>query len=201
MAAQVSHLNLLQRAGPVRYMGWALALALGLSVGGITLHGVHLWSQAHAAMSLRDATAQQIRQVQQRLATLKGEQASTAKALALRQEIDALQPRAQAAEMMVKLLGASEGGRSEDFARALAAVSGVSEPGLWLTGLTIGSGGKRLELQGEAQNGAVVLRYARRTNEQVKPLSVRMDTLELQPPAGAGAAAGAGSGAVSFRLF
>jgi hypothetical protein len=206
MSAPVTHINLLQRTGPVRYMSWAVGGMLVAIVGGISLHGTQLWSVANAAASRRDALTQEIKQVQNRLATIKGEQATTARSLALRKEVDALQPRAQAAQVMVQLLGASEGGRSEDFARVLAAVSGVNEQGLWLTGLTLSAGGRKLELQGEAQNGAAVLRYARRTNESLKPLTLRTDTLELQPPsgnAGGGAAAGnaAAGGAISFRLF
>jgi len=52
-----------------------------------------------------------------------------------------------------------------------------------------------------------VLRFARRVNEALAPLKLRLDNLEMLPAAGgagAGAAAGAtpaGGGAVSFRLF
>jgi hypothetical protein len=58
-----------------------------------------------------------------------------------------------------------------------------------------------MELQGQASNGASVLRYARRANESLQPLTLHLDTLELQPATGvAGSGAGAGAG-VSFRLY
>ena len=79
-------------------------------------------------------------------------------------------------------------------------MTGLNEPGLWLTALTVSAGGKRMELHGEARNGASVLRFARRANESLQPLTLHLDSLELQPAAG-GSASAAGSGAVSFRLY
>jgi hypothetical protein len=45
-----------------------------------------------------------------------------------------------------------------------------------------------------------VLRFARRANESLRPLTMRLDSLEMQPAA-AGAASAAGISAVSFRLY
>ena len=116
----------------------------------------------------------------------------------MRNQIDSLAPQAQTAKALLDSIGTSRAGQTDDFLRTLAALTRLGEQGLWLTGLTIGSGGKRLELQGEARSGAQVLRYARRANESLKPLDLRLDSLEMQPAAGAAATS---AGAVSFRLY
>jgi len=196
----ITHINLLQRTAAVHTVSWALALSLALTVIGTVVHGSRLRSQSNEAIRQRDDVAQQLKQLQSRMAIQSGEQAKSVAALALRKEADVLQPQAQVAQALIDAVRNAEGGRTDEFARPLAAMTGLNEPGLWLTALTVSAGGKRLELQGEANNGASVLRFARRANESLQPLTMRLDSLELQPTAGAAAASGAGTGAVSFHL-
>jgi len=198
MTTSVAHINLLQRTAPAHSTAWGLVALLLLTVIGMLYYGSQVLSVAREAAQKRDGVAQQVKEVQARLAALTGEQAKNADALALRKEIDALQPQAQAAQALIDAIR-TEGGRTEEFTRALAAMTGLSEPGLWLTTLTVSAGGKRLELQGEARNGASVLRFARRANESLQPLTLRLDSLEMQP-GGGGTATGPATGTVSFRL-
>lgn len=200
MRPPVTHINLLQRSAPAHTVAWALAALLAMTVVGAVVHGSQLRSQAQEAMRRRDDVAQQLKQVQARLAMQSGEQAKSATALALHKEVDALQPQARVAQALIDAVRNAEGGRTDEFARPLAAMTGLNEPGLWLTALTVSAGGKRMELHGEARNGASVLRFARRANESLQPLTLHLDSLELQPAA-AGSASAAGSGAVSFRLY
>ena len=69
-----------------------------------------------------------------------------------------------------------------------------------MTSLTVGAGGKKLELKGEARSGALVLRFARRANESLRPLTMRLDSLEIEP-AKAGLTSAPGISTVSFRLY
>jgi hypothetical protein len=200
MRPPVTHINLLQRTAPAHTAAWTLAALLALTLIGTVVHGSQLRSQAQEAMRRRDDVAQQLKQVQARLAIQNGEQVKSATALALRKEVDALQPQAQSAQALIDAVRLAEGGRTDEFARPLAAMTGLNEPGLWLTTLTLSAGGKRLELQGQAGNGASVLRFARRANESLQSLTLHLDGLEVQPAAGV-AASGAGTGAVSFRLY
>jgi hypothetical protein len=201
MRLPVTHINLLQRTAPAHTAAWTLAALLALTVVGTAVHGSKLRSQAHEAASRRDDVAQQLKEVQARLAVQNGEQVKSAATLTLRKEVDALQPQAQLAQTLIDAAHHVEGGRTDEFARPLAAITGLNETGLWLTALTLSAGGKRMELQGQASNGASVLRYARRANESLQPLTLHLDTLELQPATGvAGSGAGAGAG-VSFRLY
>jgi hypothetical protein len=200
MSAPVTHINLLQRSGPVRAVAWGLAGLMTATVIGVVVYGNQVRAQAQEAVRLRDDVAQQLKQVKARMAIQTGEQASSATALALSKEADALRPQAQVAQALIEAVRNAEGGRTDEFARPLTAMTGLSEPGLWLTALTVSAAGKRLELQGEARNGAAVLRFAHRANESLQPLTLRLDSLEMQPAA-AGAASGAANGAVSFRLY
>jgi hypothetical protein len=200
MRAPVTHINLLQRTAPAHTAAWALATLLAATVVGAVLHGGQLRSQAQEAMRRRDDVAQQLKQVQATLAIQNGEQVKSATAVALRKDVDALQPQAQLAQALIDAVRHVEGGRTDEFARPLTAMTGLNEPGLWLTALTLSAGGKRLELQGQASNGASVLRFARRANASLEPLTLHLDSLEVQPSAGV-AASSAGTGAVAFRLY
>ena len=201
MKATVTHINLLQSSAPAHTVGWALAALLALTVIGLGYYGSQVRAQAREAMRQRDDVAQQVKNVQARMAVQNGEQAKSAQAIALRKELDALQPQSQVAQALIDAVRVAQGGRTDEFARALTAMTGLNEPGLWLNTLTLSAGGKRLELQGEASNGASVLRYARRANESLQPLALRLDTLEVRAAAAAAAASGADTGTVSFRLY
>ena len=200
MTAPVAHINLLQRTAPTHTTAWGLAALLALTMIGMLYYGSHVRSLAQEAMQQREDVAQQLKRSQARMSALTGEQARNADALSVQREIDALQAQAQAAQALIDAVGNEEAGRTEQFARALEAMTGVSEPGLWLTSLAVGAGGKRLELKGEARSGALVLRFARRANESLRPLTMRLDSLEMQPAA-TGAASASGISTVAFRLY
>lgn len=201
MKASVTHINLLQRTAPAHPVGWSLAALLAVTCIGLVFYGIQMRAQAQDATRARDEVAQQLKQAQERMTVQTGEQAKSAQALALRKEIDALQPRSHTAQALIEAVRAGNSGQPDQFAKTLAAMTGLNQPGLWLTTLTIASGGKRLELQGAAQDGASVLRYASRTNESLQPLMLHLDGLELQPAPSGAAATAADAGLVSFRLY
>lgn len=196
MKAPVTHINLLQRTAPAHAIAWALVALVALTMVGMLAYGSRVRGLELKAAQRRDDLAQQVKQLQARMAALSGEQAKNADALAMRKEVDALQPHAQAAQAMIDAVRTAQGARSGEFARTLGAMTRMNEPSLWLTGLVVSDGGKKLELRGEARSGASVLRFARRVNESLQPLALRLDVLEMQPAAAASAAAGT----VSFHL-
>ena len=200
MKAPVAHINLLQRAAPAHPVGWSLAALLALTSVGLVCYGIHTRGQAQEAMRLRDDVAQQLKLAQERMTIQTGEQAKSAQAVALRKEIDALKPQSQAAQALVEAVHSGNSGQPDQFAKAMTAMTGLNQPGLWLTTLTISAGGKRLELQGSAHDGSSVLRYASRANESLRPLVLHLDGLEMQPMPGA-AASNPDAGMVSFRLY
>ena len=197
MTTPVAHINLLQRTAPAHTTAWGLVGLLAITVIGMLYYGNQVRSLAQEAVHRRDAVAQQLKQSQARMSALSGEQARNADALSMQRDIDALQAQAQTAQALIDAVG-TEAGNTDEFARALEAMTGVNEPGLWLTSLSVGAGGRKLELKGEARSGALVLRFARRANESLRPLTMRLNSLEMQPAA---AASAPGISAVSFRLY
>jgi len=197
MTTPVVHINLLQRTTPAHTTAWGLVGLLAITVIGMLYYGNQVRSLAQEAVHRRDAVAQQLKQSQARMSALSGEQARNADALSMQRDIDALQAQAQTAQALIDAVG-TEAGNTDEFARALEAMTGVNEPGLWLTSLSVGAGGRKLELKGEARSGALVLRFARRANESLRPLTMRLNSLEMQPAA---AASAPGISAVSFRLY
>jgi hypothetical protein len=199
--APVAHINLLQRTAPAHTVAWSMAGLFTLALLGSLYYGNHLWGQAREARRVRDDVALQLKAVKERMAVATGEQAKSAQSVALRKEIDALQPQSLVAQTLLDAVRSESNGRTGDFTRVLSAMTGLNEPGLWLTTLTVSNAGKRLELQGGAGDGASVLRYASRANESLRPLAMRLDSLEVQPSTTAAAAAAGPGGAVSFRLY
>lgn len=190
----MTYINLLKREAPSRSAAWSLAAVMVLTLGTLLLYGSGLRTDAAQAQARADGVTQQLKDLQARMALQTGEQAKAASAKALREEIDALKPQAEAAQTLVEALRATDVGRTDEFMRALLAMTRLKEPGLWLTSVSVGNTGKRLELKGEAQNGGSVLRFAHRANEAVQPLSLRMDTLDVAP------STNPQSGPVSFTL-
>ena len=204
-AAPIAHINLLERTGPSYTAALALLGSTALAIAGIAWYGLALQADALEATQARDKAGLAVKQVTEQIAAKDSEQARSARSQALRKEIEALQPQAQAAQALADALQTAAGGRTDEFERPLKAVTALAEPGLWLTGLTLGENGKRLELLGEAHNGSAVLRYARRANEALQPLAVRLESVEMQPASATAAAAAAGvaaaSAGVTFKLF
>jgi Tfp pilus assembly protein PilN len=201
----VTHINLLERKTPTLSLGAVLAAVLALTVLGLLVHGRQTVSAAWQASARNEALGQQIKDVQAKLTVISDEKAKNAQSVALRQEVEALQPRARAAQTLLSAVRNAEGGRGDDFARALAAATAVNEPGLWLTNLSLSAAGKRLELQGQAAGGAPVLRFARRANDSLQSLTLRLDSLDMQPATVVAAPSAGGtplaSSGVSFRLY
>jgi hypothetical protein len=200
MSTHVTHINLLQPTAPTHVVGRALAALLVLTLGGIAYYGSGLQGQASDAAQRRDAVAQQLKSVQARLAAHSGKPAQSAEVLALRKEIDALQPRAQTASTLAHAVSTDTGAHADEFVLALGTLAAVNTQGLWLTTVSVGDGGKRVEVKGEARNGNAVLAFARRANEMLKPLSLRLDSLEMRPLSG-DAGSNAGAATVSFHMY
>jgi hypothetical protein len=180
MTTPVAHINLLQRTAPAHTTAWGLAALLALTVIGMLYYGSQVRSLAQEAVHRarrRGAAAQAVAGAHERADRRAGQECRRAVRAARDRRAAAA---GQAAQALIDAVGI-EAGRTEEFARALAAMTGVNEPGLWLTSLTVGAGGKKLELKGEARSGALVLRFARRANESLRPLTMRLDSLEMQP--------------------
>lgn len=199
MKTPVVHVNLLQKTAPRHTVGPAFLALLVATLASLGWYASGIWHDGAAALVERDALARQATDLQARIAALASEQERNAGAIALRKEIEQLQWHAQGSKALVEALRNSAAGRSEDFARALSALAGTAESGVWLTGVDVQNGGTKLQVRGEARDSASVLRFARRVNEALRGLSLRMDQLEIQPAART-AGAGPATGLVAFVM-
>lgn len=205
MTPVVAHINLLRRGAPVHLVSLSLAAILAVTLVGLVVRGGGVLTDAAAVGAERDTAAQQLGQLRAQVVAANDERARNAGALALRKEIEALQPQAVVAQALIEALQGAEGGRAERFNQALDTLGRTAEPGLWLSAVTIAASGRQLEISGGARSGAVVLRFAQRVNDALRPQGLRLDGLEIQPAApavapGATAAPAAGSD-VTFRMF
>jgi len=202
---KITHINLLQRKRAERTVSAALGLLLGVTLIGLVWYGKGVLGEAFEATRQRDDMAQQIKQTQDEITAISTEQARNAGAIALRAEVESLQPPAEAARRLVDAMAGARSVTGEDMARTMSALGTAREAGLWLTAVNLTAGGQNLEIIGEARSGAAVMRYAQKINEVLKPFSRRLDSLELKPssnaPAGGAPVATPPSGSVTFRLF
>ena len=125
------------------------------------------------------------------------------KAASIVAEIDALKLQADESQAILNLLRGGGGG-GEGYSGHLTTLARISEDGVWLTSVRIGSAGKTVSLAGKSLRNESVLRYAQRLNEQLSPYGVRFSAVELTPEVATTAAAGAAGPALSsvaFKLF
>lgn len=158
-----------------------------------------LWSmgQTEESQARRNEQAeqQQLQQARARLdASLKTSGGN------LDQEIAALKPRAQAAQLVLGRLDTL--GRQQGYSDYLNALAGVSEKGVWLNKVEISQGGKSVSLSGRAMDKSAVLSYVRKLNARFASLGVSFSTLDVTPEVAQSTAGAPGSGlaVVAFKL-
>jgi Flp pilus assembly protein TadB len=118
----------------------------------------------------------------------------------LDKEIEALKPKAQAAQLVLGKLDTL--GRQQGYSDYLNALAGVSEKGVWLNKVEITQGGKSVSLSGRAMDKSAVLAYVKKLNARFASLGVTFSTLDITPEAAQGNAGASGSAlaVVAFKL-
>lgn len=102
-------------------------------------------------------------------------------AAALKAEIDALKPKADAVRQLVELMSNGSLGSPQGYAQYLSTLASVPEAGLWITSFSVSNTGKLVSLSGRALRNESVLRYARRLNEAFAPQGVQFNSVEMTP--------------------
>ena len=128
------------------------------------------------------------------------EQRFRSRAAQINAEIEALRPRAMEAQQVIAL--AAGVGKPEGYSPYFSALAAVREEGLWLSDITVGEGGKSLQLGGQSLDKDAVLRYTRRLNAAFANSGVKLTTLDMttQPFGAAGTMGMAGASASSAPL-
>ena len=115
-------------------------------------------------------------------------------------QINALKGHASESEEILKLLRGGGSG-SEGYFSHLTTLARISENGVWLTGIKIGSAGKTVSLAGRSLREESVLRYAQRLNQQFSSYGVQFSAVELTPDVVRGGGSGSALSSVAFKLF
>lgn len=102
-------------------------------------------------------------------------------AAALKAEIDALKPKAEAVRQLVELMSNGSLGSPQGYAHYLSTLASVPEAGLWITSFSVANTGKLVSLSGRALRNESVLRYAKRLNEAFAPQGVQFNSVEMTP--------------------
>ena len=190
------HINLLSKKKNLGAPATQLLLA---PLATVLLVLLALWAkgQMDETQALKDEQS-----AQQALQLAKDQLAASAKASGgdLSKEIEALRPRAQAAQAVTSKFDTL--GRQQGYSDYLSALASVSESGVWLSKVDVSQGGKSVSLAGRALDKAAVLRYVKKLNDRFASLGVNFSTLDITPeavPAKAGGAAGP-LAVVAFKL-
>jgi cell division protein FtsB len=176
-------INLLRPKADVKSEAIWIGAALGLVV--LILLG-YFQVLASETRQLRNAVSAGERKLSENtnaIQSLQRQKDARGNAESLTAEIAALKPRVDAVSQLVKDLKSGSLGSPEGFARYFGSLGSASEPGLWVTNVTITKGGRAVSISGRAMRNESVMQYARRLNEAFKPYGVNFDTLEMTPEA------------------
>ena len=124
---------------------------------------------------------QRLAQVKATLQAMRQRPDANNDATALKAEIDALKPKAEAVRQLVELMSNGSLGSPQGYAQYLSTLASVPEAGLWITSFSVGNTGKLVSLSGRALHNESVLRYAKRLNEAFAPQGVQFNSVEMTP--------------------
>lgn len=138
-------------------VGAAVALLVALGA-----YGAWAWRDAAARQAEAAAAEVTLKQVKEQLEA-QAKAASTRKpSPQLAAEVASAEALLARREQIVKLLEGGDMGSTAGFAEYLRGFARQAPEGLWLTGFTIGGGGKDMEIRGRMLNGAALPEYIRR---------------------------------------
>ncbi len=190
------HINLLaKKKNPAERA--TLELLLPLTVVLLALLALWAWRQSDERQARQaDQTAlQQLEQSRVSLATQMQRSGAD-----LSKELEALRPRAQAAQMVINKL--AELGSQQGYSGHFATLAGISESGVWLSKVDITQGGKLVSISGHALDKATVLGYVKKLNARFADRGVDFKALEITPETVQGKTGDAGGAlnVVAFKL-
>jgi hypothetical protein len=161
---------------------WPLA-GLVVLVLGLLAYLQSIVAETGRLSAVATASGQQLDKAKASLLLLQTQKGKQGDPVAIKADIAALRPQAEAVSQLMKELRSGSLGSSEGFGRYYRALGSVSEDGLWITSVSVSRGGMAMSVNGRALNNDSVMRYARRLNEAFAPFGVRFNSLELTPEA------------------
>lgn len=196
-------INLLDRArAPVGSALAALAVVAVVLLG-LLAYEIRLGVEAAGLRKAADAGQRELDQVKAAMQAQRQRADANNDASAIKAEIAALKPKAEAVKQLVDPIRNGSLGNPEGYARYLGTLASVPEEGLWLTSVSITNAGKVMTLNGRALRNESVLKYAKRLNTAFAPQGVQFNSVEMTPEnlMQTGATGKPVLTTVAFRLF
>jgi len=181
-----------------------LALAaVVLAVLGLLAYDAMLRVESDQLQRAANDGQRQLAQVRTSLQAMRQRTDSSNDTTAIKAEIDALKPRAEAVKQLLEAVGSGSLGSPDGYAQYLSALATVSEDGLWITSFSVGNAGKLVSLSGRALRSESIMRYAKRLNEAFASQGVQFNSVEMTPEnlVKAGEAGKPLLSTVAFKLF
>ena len=155
--------------------------AVALVLLGLLAYGVALRTETVRMQQEAVAGQRELGQAQAKLQAMRQRADDNSDSTALKAEIDALKPQAEAVKQLLELIRNGSPGSPEGYAQHLSVLASVPEEGLWITGISIDKGGKLMTLSGRALRNESVLRYVKRLNKAFAPFGVQFNSMEMTP--------------------
>jgi len=199
-AGHVAQMNLLMRPKQPMGMGlWALGLTAVMLVG-LAGYAWQLRATVQSQQVELDQGVRDLAQVKNEIEAIRQREGTDAEVEALNQQVADLKPRAAAVKSLVDSLRTASLGRPEGYSDYLERLARISDPELWVTGVVVLDGGRRVEVSGRALRNEAVVRYAKRLNESFEPLGVKFNAVEMSPESSMPNKGAVGGGAITFKL-
>jgi len=172
-------INLLATKSSAATSAWAGLAVLALVLASLLAAWGVRQGELRSAQEAEAASAQQLRQAKALLEARKQREGAD-----LGAQIAALRPLADAAQKFLAQMG--EMGNQKGYARYFSALTTVSEPGVWLSSVSVEKSGKSMRIRGHALRKESVMRYAQQLNALFADDGVQFTALELSPEAAGG---------------
>lgn len=196
-------INLLMRErSPIGSALWALA-AVGLALLGLLAYDMMLRVDNNRLQRVVESGQRDLARIQASVEATRQRVNSNNDAAAIKAEIEALKPRAEAVRQLLEAMGNGSLGSPDGYAQHLLTLSSVPEDGLWLTSVSVDNAGKLVSLGGRALRNESVMRYAKRLNEVFATQGVQFNSVEMTPESllQTGVAGTPPLNMVAFKLF
>ena len=182
MSRQINLYNRALRARRELVSGYTFLLGLAVIVLGLTLtYGYYQFRLGQ--MSLDAARVEEdLKQQRERLDRLSEEAGRIRRSRAVAEQLATLEATLAAREEVARALEAGMLGSPAGFSEFLRAFARQSRDGLWLTGLSIGSGGTEMTIAGRTLAPEFVAEYIRRLGTEPAMRGRSFDALRISAP-------------------
>jgi len=94
-------------------------------------------------------------------------------------QIAALEPQTRVSKDLLERLKNGELGSIDGYGKQLVALAGITQPGIWLTSISISNAGRSVLLEGRALQKEQVMRYVSQLNQAMKKFEMQFSEVDI----------------------